>query len=128
MKKEFLRFIIVGVINTGHYYMWYLLLIYIAQLHYMISHLIAVVISMIASYFLSIYFTYKVPFKWKSFLLFPLTQLFNVVMQSIGMFVVVEWLHLQEVVAPVFVLVITVPATYFVTRRILYGSKHSKAI
>ncbi len=55
---SFLRFGIIGVINTVHYYIWYLLFLYF-NIPYVISHTIAFTLSMIGSYFLNCYFTFK---------------------------------------------------------------------
>lgn len=128
MKNEFMKFIIVGVLNTIHYYSWYAIFITIGQWHYMSSHLMAITISMIASYFFNVYFTYKVSFKWKSFLLFPLTQVGNILIQSFGMAIVVEWLHISSVIAPLLVLGITIPLTFFLTRRIFYVAQNQHII
>lgn len=128
MKSELLKFIIVGVWNTIHYYAWYVILMQFVHWQYLTSHLVAMLISMVPSYFLNVYFTYKVSFKWKSFLLFPFTQLGNLIMQSSFMFVAVEWLHISPALSPLLVLGVTVPLTFLLTRRILYVSQNKRFV
>lgn len=122
-RNEYLKFIIVGVVNTGHYYAWYVLCYSLFGWNYLVSHITATVISMIGSYFLNVYFTYREKPHWKSFLLFPLTQLTNIVIQTICMYIFVDWLHLSPYFAPIATVIISVPITFVVTRRIIRVSK-----
>ena len=122
-RKEYIKFIIVGLLNTGHYYLWYLLLYGLLDLPYLGSHIIATVISMIGSYFMNVYYTYQEKPSWKSFLLFPLTQLTNIAIQTACMYVFVDWLHLSPYLAPIATVVISVPITFVVTRKIIRISK-----
>lgn len=124
-RKEYIKFIIVGVLNTGHYYLWYLLLYTVCEWPYLFSHIVATFNSMIGSYFMNVYFTYEEKPSWKSFLLFPLTQVTNIVIQTIGMFVFVEWLFVSPYFAPIATVLISIPITFVVTRRIIRVSKEA---
>lgn len=119
MNKEFLRFVFVGVLNTINYYVCYLLLMEGLHVHYLASHLIATVLSMCISYFLNVYFTYKVKPSMKSFLMFPFTQVVNVGVQAVLLLVFVELWNMSSALAPIAAIVFTVPITFVVTRRIL---------
>lgn len=123
MKKEYVKFIIVGGINTVHYYGWYVLLYSVCHFGYLASHIIATGISMIGSYFLNVYFTYREKPSWKSFLLFPLTQLTNSVIQLICLILFVHTLHMSAYIAPLLTAVVSVPITFIVTRRVIRVSK-----
>lgn len=120
LNREFIRFGFVGMINTINYYALYLFLLEIVGVHYFSSHITATIISMYISYFLNVYFTYKVKPSLKSFLMFPLTQVVNVSVQGILLFIFVELWKIPSTVAPFFAVVFTVPITFFVTRRILH--------
>ncbi|WP_010289051.1 GtrA family protein [Kurthia massiliensis] len=122
-RNEYIKFIIVGVINTGHYYAWYVLFYALFHWPYLVSHIGAIVLSMIGSYFLNVYFTYKEKPSWKSFLLFPITQLTNIAIQTTCMYIFVDWLHWSPYLAPIATVVISVPITFVVTRRIIRVSK-----
>ncbi|MBP2079588.1 GtrA family protein [Oceanobacillus polygoni] len=120
MNKEFVRFVFVGIMNTINYYGIYLVLMQILGVHYLSSHIAATIISMYISYFLNIYFTYKVKPSLKTFLMFPLTQVVNIGLQGILLLICVEFWNIPSTYAPIFAVVFTVPVTFFVTRRILH--------
>ncbi len=123
MNNEWFKFILVGGFNTAHYYAWYVLFYSLCHISYLPSHIIATILSMIASYFLNVYFTYKEKPSWKSFLLFPLTQVTNIVVQLICLVIFVDTLHVSAYIAPLVTAVVSVPITFIVTRRIIRVSK-----
>lgn len=130
MKKinfEFIRFAIVGGINTGTYYIIYLALLHLAHFNYMAAHLTGFVISLVVSFFLNCYFTFKTKPTLTKFLQFPLTQLFNVAMSSVLIFVFVDIFSLSSTIAPIAALLITVPVTFVVTGKILKKEKNEEA-
>jgi len=122
-RNEYIKFIIVGVVNTAHYYGWYVLFYSLIGWPYLVSHVAATIISMIGSYFMNVYFTYSEKPSWKSFLLFPLTQLTNIVIQTVCMYVFVDWLNLSPYLAPIATVIISVPITFVITRRVIRVSK-----
>lgn len=119
INLEFIRFLIVGIINTGNYYVIYLVLHVFLASNYMIAHIIGFIISMVLSFFLSSYFTFKVKPTVVKFLQFPLTQLFNISVSSIMIYLFVEYLFIDSRIAPIVSLFITVPLTFIITRKIL---------
>ncbi|WP_102694130.1 GtrA family protein [Rummeliibacillus pycnus] len=123
MNKELFKFIIVGGINTAHYYAWYVLFYSIYHINYLPSHIIATVLSMIGSYFLNVFFTYKEKPSWKSFLLFPLTQITNTIVQLLCLVLFVNMLHMSAYLAPIATAIVSVPITFIVTRRVIRVSK-----
>ena len=118
-NHQFIRFIIIGVVNTLHYYFIYLLILYILQLNYMTAHFIGFFCSLIGSFFLNSYFTYRVKPTLLKFLMFPLTQLVQVIATAGCLYIAVEWLHINDLYAPLIVVFFTVPITYFMTGSIL---------
>ncbi|MCF3944057.1 GtrA family protein [Oceanobacillus sp. APA_J-5(13-2)] len=118
-QKEFLRFALVGICNTINYYILYLFFLELANIHYFISHWVATLISMVISYFLNVYFTYKTKPSWKSFFMFPLTQVVNMIVQAIFLAVFVEFIGISSVIAPFIAIILTVPITFVITRRVL---------
>jgi putative flippase GtrA len=111
------KFALVGVINTGTFYAVYLLLH--AQLPYYPAFVIAFLVSMVGSFFLNTYITYRTRPTWRKFLLFPLTNLTNFVVTSVGVFVLVEWFGVDERIAPLLAAAVAIPVTFVVSRRIL---------
>ncbi|MEB8093517.1 MULTISPECIES: GtrA family protein [Mammaliicoccus] len=116
---EVIKFIIVGVINTLNYYIIYIFLLDILTVHYLLSHISAFIVSFILSYFLNCYFVYKVTPTLKKFIKFPLTQVINMGMQTILLFIFVQILKLNADFAPFIGLLITIPITFLLSKRIL---------
>ncbi|RSL28764.1 GtrA family protein, partial [Salibacterium salarium] len=99
-RQEFIRFIVVGVINTTHYYISYLILHEILGIHYMTAHITGFLISFIISFFLNAYFTFEIKPTWSKFLQFPFTQAFNIIASSICVYMFVELFGIDSTFAP----------------------------
>ena len=117
VKAQMARFALVGAVNTGTYYGCYLVLLH--RLPYIAAHVLAFVLSMTGSFFLNSYFTYRTRPTWRKFLLFPLTNLTNYVVTSVGVYVFVEWAHMNDKIAPLVAAAAAIPFTYLLSRRIL---------
>lgn len=111
------KFAVVGVINTGTFYAAYLLMH--AWLPYYPAYVIAFLASMVGSFFLNTYITYRTRPTWRKFLLFPLTNLTNFVVTSLGVVVLVEWFSVNDRIAPLLAAASAIPVTFVVSRRIL---------
>lgn len=116
---EIIKFIIVGGINTLDYYLVYLILLKGIGINYMISHITGFIVSFIISYYLNCYFVYKVKPTWRKFIQFPLTQVVNMGMQILLLYIFVQWLHISSVIAPFAGLILTIPVTFIMSKYIL---------
>ncbi|MEX6393823.1 flippase GtxA [Staphylococcus aureus] len=119
---EILKFIIVGGINTLNYYVVYLLLLKLLHIEYMISHITGFLVAFMISYYLNCYFVYSVKPTWRKFISFPITQIVNVSLQTVLLYVFVSWLNLPAEIAPFAGLVITIPITFVLSKWILKDS------
>ncbi len=119
---EILKFIIVGGINTLNYYVVYLLLLKLLHIEYMISHITGFIVAFVISYYLNCYFVYRVKPTWRKFISFPITQLVNVSLQTVLLYVFVSWLNLPAEIAPFAGLIITIPITFILSQWILKDS------
>lgn len=119
---EILKFIIVGGINTLNYYVVYLLLLKLLHIEYMISHITGFIVAFVISYYLNCYFVYRVKPTWRKFISFLITQLVNVSLQTVLLYVFVSWLNLPAEIAPFAGLVITIPITFILSKWILKDS------
>lgn len=119
---EILKFIIVGGINTLNYYVVYLLLLKLLHIEYMISHITGFLVAFVISYYLNCYFVYRVKPTWRKFISFPITQIVNVSLQTVLLYVFVSWLNLPAEIAPFAGLVITIPVTFVLSKWILKDS------
>lgn len=122
INKEFLKFIVVGGLNTAIYYIIFLLCLHLLSVHYFFAHIVAVVISIVCSFFLNSKYTYNVKPTWNKFLYFPLTQLVNIVVTMFLLLLLVESLQVSSQLAPLAALVVTIPLTFFITGRVLKSS------
>ncbi|MDA1478322.1 GtrA family protein [Bacillus sp. WMMC1349] len=116
---EFIRFAIVGVMNTLNYYVVYLLLHFLLHINYMVSHIVGFLVSLVISFFLNCYFTFKIKPTLAKFLQFPLTQLFNLSASSLFVYCFVNFLEMNSASAPLASMFLTVPLTFLLTGKIL---------
>lgn len=119
LNNETIKFIIVGVFNTFHYYVWYLLFTEFFLIHYIIGHWLAFLISMVGSFYLNTYFTYRTKPSWKKFFQFPLTYVVNVTVSTTALYVLTEWLLIDNKIAPLIASCAAIPFTFVISRKIL---------
>ena len=116
---EFLKYAIVGCINTADYYLSYLIFMDIFKFSYKISFIMGYVVSIVGSYFLNTYFTYKQKPSVKKFLIFPLTYIPNFIIQYLGMILLVDRINMSRKVAPMITALVATPITFFVTKYVI---------
>ncbi|KOR26069.1 GtrA family protein [Clostridium sp. L74] len=121
---SFLRFGIIGIINTVHYYIWYLLFLYF-NIPYIISHTIAFTLSMIGSYFLNCYFTFKTKPTFKKFIKYPLTTLANYLISTFSLILLVNFFHMSSSIAVLWASILPIPITFLVTKHVLKTPEHN---
>src|SRR5690554_6847814 len=113
--SEAIKFVIVGVFNTIHYYLWYLLFTEILEFYYLLGHIIAFLISMVGSFYLNSYFTYRTKPSWKKFFRFPLTYLVNITVSTSALYVLREFFHLNNKIAPLLAAGLAIPFTFLIS-------------
>ncbi|MFI8966237.1 GtrA family protein [Streptomyces sp. NPDC053493] len=121
---QVVRFGLVGVVNTGTYYGLYLLLG--LRLPYIAAHVVAFALSMVGSFFLTSYFTYRTRPTWRKFLLFPLTNAANFVLTTVGVYVLVDLLGANPRYAPLIAAAAAIPVTFLLSRTIMLGPDTSR--
>lgn len=114
-----IRFGLVGVLNTGTYYLLYLA--FVRFLPYLAAHTCAFLLSMVGSYFLNCYFTFRTRPTLRKFLLFPLSNATNFVVTSAGLYLLVSLWHVNKVVAPIAAAAVAIPITFVVAKLVLVG-------
>lgn len=119
ISKESLRFIFVGLVNTIHHYLWYLFFTEWLSVPYIISHWLAFVISMIGSFYMNTYFTYRTKPSWRKFLQFPATYIVNIVVSTTALYILREWASMNNLVAPILASVFAIPFTFIISRKVL---------
>ena len=119
LNTEFTRFIVVGVINTMTYYSIYLVLHNLFSMPYLLAHIVGFLISLNVSFFLNCYVTYRIKPTLKKYLYFPLTQVVNMSVSTVLIFVFVEFLNINSNIAPFAAVLFTIPITFIVSSKIL---------
>ncbi len=118
-EKEFWKFNLVGIVNTINYYILYLIFKDVLQMNYMIAHVLGFLISMIGSFYLNSYFTYRTKPTLKKFLQFPLTYVVNITVSTLAIYFLVQLLSIHENIAPIIATVIAIPFTFLISKMIL---------
>lgn len=116
-----IRFSLVGVINTAVYYCLYLLLQ--SFVPYLVAHVFAFGLAMIGSYFFNCRFTFQTKPSWRSFLLFPLSNLSNFLITTGGLYVLVHRFGLDPRWAALPAALIAVPITFLAAQFALTGGR-----
>jgi putative flippase GtrA len=119
LTGQFCRFVIVGFINTFNYYLLYLFFNNIVHFHYMAAHIVSFLISMVGSFYLNSYFTYKTKPTVKKLLQFPLTYVVNITVSSTAIYIFVVLMNLNENVSPLLASVLAIPFTFVISKMIL---------
>ncbi|HEU5469370.1 MAG TPA: GtrA family protein [Actinophytocola sp.] len=123
---RFLRFGVIGAVNTAAYYLLYLLLCQVIP--YLAAHLLATAAAMVGSYFLNCYVTFRTRPTIRKFLLFPLSNVVSLLVTTGGLFVLVDLLDADRTVAPILVAAVAIPATFVVAQLILAGRPAEGAV
>lgn len=119
ISREFIRFVFFGGVNTLLGYVIYaLLLLFLA---YPVAYTLAYVLGIFISYYLNTRFVFKEKVRWTKALQYPLVYLVQY-LSGVGLlYVLVEIFHTSKLVAPVLIVLLTVPVTYLLSRLIIKG-------
>ena len=117
IKRDALRFVVGGGLNTAVSYSMYLLLNLV--LPYMYAYGIAYVMGILFSYVLSAKWVFRVGMSWKTFALFPLVYAVQFSLTSGLVWLLVEKAHISETLAPLLAIGAALPVTFLMSRYIL---------
>lgn len=120
MLRHVWRFGVVGVVNTGVYYAVYLPLHTVV--HYLVAHVVATAVALVGSFLLNCYWTFRTRPTWRKLAFFPLTNAVNYVTTTVGVVVLVEWLSIDQRIAPLIAAVAAIPFTFLLSRSLLADS------
>lgn len=115
--KQFIKFGIVGLSNTLISLAIYYVLIYF-KINYIIANTIAFIISVLNSYYWNSKFVFK---KSDEGNLKPLIKTFmsygtTFILSTILLFVMVDYLNISEIIAPILNLIITIPLNFLLNK------------
>lgn len=116
-NKEFIRFLVVGCMNTLLTYLLYLILLLFFS--YNVAYSCSYIGGIIFSYYLNVLFVFKKKVEWKSFLQFPLVYIFQyVISMSIINILVIYW-GIMQTVAPIIAIIVTIPITFLLSKIVI---------
>ncbi len=116
-NKNFIIFVFIGGINTVVYNLLYILGLYVIP--YMLSNIVAYIISMTISFFLNCKYNFKVKPTLKRYIMFPLTGLATFICQTGGLFVLVDLIHLDKRICGFIASLLAIPITFVLMKYIL---------
>lgn len=117
LKSEFFRFLIAGGVNTVLTYIIYALLAMAA--HYEVAFTASYIIGIAISYVLNALFVYRTKLSLARAAAFPLVYLVQYGLGVALLYVLVDWLRMSKFIAPVVIVIVTIPVTFLLSRRIV---------
>lgn len=116
---SFLRFIASGALNTAVTYAIYV--VFLRWISYQASYTIAYATGILLSYVLNRTFVFKAHKGLRTVLLFPFVYIVQYGLSMLLLWIWIERLELSPTIAPLFVVVVTVPVTFVLTRIAFLG-------
>ncbi len=124
MLKEIFRFIGIGLINTVISYLLYLFALVFFP--YIIAFSMSYVLSIFTSYVLQARFVFSEPIRLNSALKFPLLYGLLYFLNLALLSLCVDYFFIDEVFAPVAVLVVMVPVSFVLSRLLIKNTEKIK--
>jgi putative flippase GtrA len=119
-RREFFRFILVGLVNLVLTYALYLALGLF--LPYPAAYTISYACGILISYLLNARFVFKSPIRISKAAQYPIVYLAQYLLGMALLYLLVELAHVSSRIAPLVIPALTVPATYLLSRYLIRGS------
>jgi putative flippase GtrA len=116
-RDEFVRFCLVGIVNTMHHYLWYVPLTWLTSSE--IANTLAFFAAMIGSFYLNNYLTFKTVPSLKRFLRFPVTYIPQLIAAYLVPFIGVRYFNTNVYIVPIITTLSVLPLTYWLMRFVL---------
>ena len=117
IKSEIYQFFIIGLCNTV--VSWILFLILDLFMNYVLAYTFTFILCIASSYTLNSYFVFKQPLSLIRLFKYPIVFLIQYIIQAPSLIFLIEYLNVSKIFAIVFVTIITVPITFFISRFII---------
>lgn len=116
---EALRFLLAGAFNTAATYGIYLLALQVAS--YRVAYTGAYAIGIVLGYAVNTVFVFRAPWSWKRMLAYPLVYVLQYGVGLLCLTLLVERGWVSDEIAPLLVVVITLPLTFLASRYLIKG-------
>lgn len=117
MNKEFMRFLIVGGANTLITYAIYLL--FLPIFNYNIAYGTSYVSGIVISFILNAKFVFNTNLTFGKAIKYPLVYVVQYIINVILLNVFIESLNINDKLAPLIVIIISIPITFVLSKLIL---------
>jgi putative flippase GtrA len=119
LRNEFGAFLFFGLLNTVLTYGLYLLLLFVAN--YAVAYSVSYVAGIFLSYVLNARFVFRERLRLSKAVQYPVVYLLQYFLGLGLLYLMVEILRVSKVVAPLAVVLITVPFTFALSRYVIRG-------
>lgn len=126
MRREFIRFLMVGVTNTLFSYLLFVLLL--VYMNYLPAYSIAYCAGIVFSYFMSVHFVFRNRVSLASFLKFPIVYVIQYALGAMMLWLLAGKLGIPPAFAMIGVILVTIPVTFLISRLILAGENQPSRI
>lgn len=115
------RFAAVGTANTAVHYAAYVVLWWV--LPYLVAHGVAMLVATMCSYLLHCRFTFRVRPTLRKLLLFPVSNITNIVLSTVVVALLVDLVGADPRIASLLGGIASIPMTFVVSKAVLVGSR-----
>lgn len=115
--REYAAFLASGAVNSASTYVLYILLLRLVS--YRVSYSLAYVSGIFISYYLNSRWVFKEPLSLVKFLQYPAVYIVQYLLGLATLYICVDILAMSQWLAPLVVIAVTVPATFFLSRYII---------
>lgn len=123
--KRWLLFLVGGGLNTSLTYGLYLGLC--RFLDYQAAYFIAYVLGIVFSYLFNARLVFGQAWSWRGLFAYPLVYLVQYLLSAGALGVMVEWLHIPKLYAPLVVTAAMIPVTYVMSKVVLQVTAKTRA-
>lgn len=127
-NNELARFVIVGGLNNLSYIVFFTIAFKIGRRELLVSNTVAFLLSLVGSFYMNSYFTYKVKPTIKKFLAFPSVYVVSYLINTVCLYVCVNILGISAYIALFIALLFNVPATFIFSRFIMKRGEKKEII
>ena len=119
-NRNFFIYVIIGIVNTIIYNEYYL--VFLFYWRYLVASLVSYVIAMTCSFFLNCNYNFKVKPTLKRYIMFPLSGIPSLLMQTAGLSLFIELLSIDEKIAGFVASLVAIPFSFLIMRMIFKKS------
>jgi putative flippase GtrA len=117
--KEYVSFLLCGVANTVLTYALYAM--FLLLMSYKLAYSLAYICGIVVSYYLNSEFVFKEPVSLLKFLKYPAVYIVQYLLGIIILYICVDVFGISKWLAPVVVIVISLPVTFGLSKLIIKG-------